>query len=88
MLGMCGSVATNTTGPPESQVGSYNRAIMLDLWELHSVALGMSEELIASLREVDELALPEVDVGLYIRSRTVWATKGGAHSGLKSRDQM
>ena len=78
---MCGLVATDTTGPPQSQVGSYNRAIMLDLWELHSVAHGMMEELIASLREVDELALPEVDVGLYIRSRTVWATKGGPALG-------
>lgn len=54
--------------------------MMLDMWEMSSVAVGLTEELIASLREVDEVAMPEVDVGLYVRLRTVWATKGGSNT--------
>lgn len=47
------------------------------MWEAESVAIGMGEELIRLSKQMDELVIPERDVGLYADFRVVWATKGG-----------
>lgn len=64
-------------GPPGTQTGPYLRELYLGFWEMELVARGESEEMIAQARKLDELALPEEDVGLYINLRAAWATKGG-----------
>ena len=45
---------------------------------MHSVALGMDEALIQDLRKVDEAVWEEIDRGLFMRLRLVYATKGGS----------
>lgn len=71
------------TGPSATQIGTLFRQLWLEVNELQSVAMGMDEEAIQSARKMDELALPEEDVGLYSILREVWAVKGGGGGTLK-----
>ena len=62
-------------GPPRLQVGAVNRAAWITAWGLHCAGLGMDDAWIESQREKDEIALPEVDVGLFVRYNVVYAVK-------------
>lgn len=62
-------------GTPKSQVGAMHREAWLIGWSLYGPALGMDDAQILREREIDELALPEHDVGLFGRLNVVYAVK-------------
>jgi hypothetical protein len=53
------------------------RTAWLDCYECQGAGLGMSDEMLQELRQVDELAIPFHDVGIFVRCVNVWAVKAG-----------
>lgn len=62
-------------GPVESRLGSLVREAALLWYELHRASLGLDEDTIRELRELDRVILPETDVGLVVPFDVVWAEK-------------